>query len=92
MYATLSWDPWGFVGVLGCVQAQLQHERSRDFDAPLEKIMRKTEGRRRELESLERKMEELRDREKVKRAEPLPRDGFGASPPGSSALFRKTSY
>lgn len=51
------------------LQAQLAHERSRDFDAPLEKLTRKTNGRRRELEEQQRKMEELVESEKVRRRE-----------------------
>lgn len=47
------------------VQAQLSHERSRDFDGPLEKLNRKNNARRKELEDQQLKMEELVEKEKV---------------------------
>lgn len=46
-------------------QAQLAHERSRDFDGPLEKVTRKTEAKRKELEDQQLRMQELIDSEKV---------------------------
>lgn len=48
-------------------QAQLAHERSRDFDGPLEKVTCKTEAKRKELEDQQLKMQELIDSEKVYR-------------------------
>ena len=48
------------------VQAQLSHERSRDFDGPLEKLNRKNNVRRKDLEDQQVKMEELAEKEKVK--------------------------
>eukprot|EP00903_Cladosiphon_okamuranus_P011947 g11221.t1 len=46
------------------LEAQLAHERSRDFDGPLEKVTRKTEAKRKELEDQQLKMQELIDSEK----------------------------
>eukprot|EP00904_Undaria_pinnatifida_P004394 jgi/Undpi1/13956/HiC_scaffold_9.g03607.m1 len=46
------------------LEAQLSHERSRDFDGPLEKLNRKNNARRKELEDQQLKMEELVEKEK----------------------------
>ncbi|CBN77803.1 structural maintenance of chromosomes 1 protein [Ectocarpus siliculosus] len=46
------------------LEAQLAHERSRDFDGPLDKLTRKINARRKELEDQHVKMEELVEREK----------------------------
>eukprot|EP00752_Nemacystus_decipiens_P006829 g6131.t1 len=46
------------------LEAQLAHERSRDFDGPLEKVTRKIEAKRKELEDQQLKMQELIDNEK----------------------------